>query len=357
MLKKLTLLTFISLLLLSGCSSIQPKEEVSFASWGSITEVKILKNIIKDFEQENPEIKINFIHIPQNYFQKVHLLFASNTPPDVIFINNLYLPLYSKHLLDLSDLEVKSEFYPQAIESLSYDGKLLAIPRDISNLVFYVNTDLTELPQNDWTIQDLLQLSILATKENSWGISFEEDVFWAQPYLAYFGEKFTEDFDASTSNGFNFYKNLREKYKVAPTKSQIGSLTNAQMFLNGKIAFYLSGRWIYPKIKEQATFNWSIVPFPSGKFPLPCDASGWAVSRESKHKESAIKFIRFLSDNKSIEYFSDTGLIVPARIDVSQRLNKKDHNEKVFLEIIPNSKNTYVTKNYKKILDKVNSKF
>ena len=58
--------------------TIQPEKEIiTFSSWGSITEVQILKKVLANFEKENPEIKVNFIHIPQSYFQKIHLLFAS----------------------------------------------------------------------------------------------------------------------------------------------------------------------------------------------------------------------------------------------------------------------------------------
>jgi ABC-type glycerol-3-phosphate transport system substrate-binding protein len=56
------------------------------------------------------------------------------------------------------------------------------------------------------------------------------------------------------------------------------------MFLDEKIMLYLSGRWMYPKIKETANFPWGIVPFPGVS---PADASGWAISKSSKHKDSA----------------------------------------------------------------------
>ena len=64
------------------------KTTIRFSSWGSQTETALLIPLIKQFESENPDIKVEFIHIPQNYFQKLHLLFASNLAPDVVFINN-----------------------------------------------------------------------------------------------------------------------------------------------------------------------------------------------------------------------------------------------------------------------------
>lgn len=351
MLKRLLIL-ITSILFLSGCSK-QTQETLNFTSWGSVTEVKILKQIISDFEKENPNVKVNFIHTPQNYFQKLHLLFASNSAPDVVFINNLYLPIYATQLEDLSNLFNQKDFYPQALESLSYNGKQLAIPRDISNLILYINTDKIDT-KTYANIEELLLTAQKSTTKDSWGIGIEEDIYFIQPYLAYFGEIFNENLDYKSSKGINFYTNLRNKYKVAPINSQIGSSTLAQMFLEQKIAIYLSGRWMYPQIKEKATFNWEITSFPKGIAKFPCDASGWAISKKSKNKEVAIKFVQYLSNENSSEYFAQTGLIVPARVKASEILNNTEHNEKVFLDIIPESKNTFVPINYKKLTDKFN---
>lgn len=349
------LIALLSLFVLCGCSNKYQQNILTFTSWGSITEVKILKQLISNFEKENPSVKINFIHIPQNYFQKLHLLFASNSAPDVLFINNLYLPIYASYLDDLTTLVDKKDYYTQSLDSLSWNNKLLAIPRDVSNLIFYVNTDIVEYNEK-WTMSDLLSIMQKITSDEVYAISFEEDIYWAFPYLAYFGEKFNEKFDYRTSKGFNFYKDLRDKYRVAPTKSQVGSSTQAQMFLDKKIGIYLSGRWMYPKITEKADFNWNIVAFPLGKNPYPCDASGWAISKKSKNKDLAIKFVKYLSDEKSSKYFAQTGLIVPARKDVSQLLNNLYHNEKVFLEVIDNSEKTYIPYNFKKLSDDFNNK-
>ena len=197
----------------------------------------------------------------------------------------------------------------------------------------------------------------VAKNKGLFGIGIEEDVFWILPFLNYYGEVLSEDFNIETSTAFNFYFDLRDKYNFSPTKSQIGSLTLAQMYLDEKLAIYLSGRWMYPKIKESAQFNWEVMSLPIGKNPLPCDASGWAVTKNSKHKEGSLALVKYLSNEKSSDYFAKTGLVVPARVSSSRFLNNELHNEKVFLEVVGTSKKTFLPQNYKKLADKINTKF
>lgn len=331
MLKRILLLLILPIIL-CACEK-NNQEEITFSSWGSVTEVSVLNKIIDDFEQKNPQIKINFIHIPQNYFQKIHLLFASSQAPDVIFINNLYLPLYANKLEDLSSFDTQN-YYPESLNALSYNGKLFAIPRDISNLVFYRNRDLIS-----GTPKNLEELIKIVSKSKQYGISYERDVYFMFPYVMTMEEDIY-----NPDKSLAFYKNLEGKY--APTPAEVGSSTLAQMFLDKKIGLYLSGRWMYPKIKEKADFDWDVITFPG---LVPLDASGWAISKDSPHKESAKKFIEFLSSKESSEYFMNTGLIVPARIDVSKNIDNK-----VFLQAIKNSKTIKIDKNYKRTIDKMN---
>lgn len=367
------------IILLSGCTPKDTRTHLQFSSWGSKSEIEILEPILEEFEKENPEIKIDFMHIPQNYFQKLHLLFASNTAPDVIFINNLYLPIYADagKLEDLTDYNlIDDDFYPKATEALSRNGKIYGIPRDVSNLVIFYNKDIFDkkhlpYPNNNTTISEFLELAQKTTdKENGiYGISFEEDPLFYLPYLMSEGgglladDGQTEILETTPSqSAINFYSDLRNKYHVAPKKSESASLTMAQMFLQGKLAMHLTGRWLVPKYRESAEFDWDIAQFPKGTKGsiVPLDASGWAISKDSKHKTEAAKLIKFLSSKESLEKFSQSGLIVPARKSSANSPSfldgKKPENAKVFLQVINTSKPTPVNRNYNEILDRTKQK-
>ena len=361
--KKIFPILLLCLFLLCGCSNKTKQITIEYASWGSKSEIDILRPILADFEKENPDIKVDFMHIPQNYFQKIHLLFASNTAPDVIFINNQYLPIYANAGL-LEELSQSDEFYPKTLKALSWKGKLYAIPRDVSNLVVFYNKNIFDekhvaYPKNNWTLNEYLETAKKLTSSNIFGTSFDENPLFYLPYIMSNGGGILPDKinTKETQDSINFYADLRKKYHVAPLKSESASATMGQMFLQGKLAMYVSGRWMVPKLREDADFDWDIVKFPSGNSGsiVPLDASGWAVSKSSKHKAEAKKLINYLSSKENSEKFATSGLIVPARKDAANSKyfldGKNPKNSQIFLEIIETSQPTPVTVNYNEILD------
>ncbi|MBR1425430.1 sugar ABC transporter substrate-binding protein [bacterium] len=374
----LVAITFCGLCLFTGLANDYNSNQttVQFASWGSESELKILKPLIENFQKENPQIHVEFLHIPQNYFQKIHLLFASNTAPDVIFINNQYLPVYANAgvLEDLSGYEEEfqfDDFYKKSLESLKWNGKIYAVPRDVSNLIVFYNKNIfnksgIKYPSSDWNFDNFLLTAQKLTDNDVFGVSFEETPLLYLPYLTSNGgwsrddteNYFVKDVLSRPENkfGLDFYANLRKKYHVAPKRDEVASATMAQMFLQERIGMYISGRWMVPKFREEAKFDWDVVEFPKGRKGsiVPMDASGWAIAKASKHKQEAIKLVRYLSGANSSYEFTRSGLIVPARIDISKSAfldGKRPKNAQAFLNIIETSVPTPVTVNYREIID------
>lgn len=374
--KKILFFIFISILsfvvLFFPAVMPQKSDKLVFSSWGSQSEVEILKDLISDFEK-NSGIKVEFLHIPQNYFQKLHLLFASKTEPDVIFINNHYSKMYiNAELLENLTPYFTNDFnnyFDVALGCFSQNGNIYAIPRDLSNLVLYVNKDIfkknnVEYKRKIESLGELVEIAQKLTSENNFGINFEDgQIYWLYYLAANGGSILSDDLSSFTLNSkesisaLNLYSDFVNKYHIAPSKSDIGSMTTAQMFMNGKIAMYLSGRWLTPVFRENITFDWDIIEFPSSlENKVYVDSSGWAVSKNSKKKNEAVKFIKYLSATNSITKFTQTGLILPARIDIAKEFFvrssiSKPENEDIFIEMLRYSKPTPVNVNYQKISD------
>ncbi len=372
--KKIIILLGVLVVLIGIISRFDNTENnsVKFSSWGSQSETKIIKEIINDFENET-NIKVDFIHIPQNYFQKIHLLFASNLEPDVIFLNNHFIKMYIKANL-LEDLtpyfkDNEKSYYKEALKCFEDDGKLYAIPRDISNLVIFINKDLFKKEGINpkihlSSIYEIKELAQKLTTKKSYGINTEEDsLFWLNFLASNGGGAISDDEKSIIINNpksieaLNLYADFSNKYHISPTKAQIGSMTTAQMFINNKLAMYIGGRWMVPKFRETANFDWDIIEFPSsGENKIYIDSSGWALAKNSKNKENAIKFIKYISSEKSIEKLTQSGLIIPADRHCAEKYiykeqKEKPHNSKIFLTSIKNSKPTPVNKNYESIND------
>ncbi len=383
--KKIAAVLFLIVILTSGCRKNDTKNIVKFMSWGSKAEVAIIEPILADFEKQNPDAKVEFIHVPQNYFQKLHLMYASKTEPDVIFINNIYFPVYCnagrlENLSPYFETEIKNKtFFRNATLAFSDNDKLYAIPRDISNMVIYYNKDLFEkyhvqYPERDWTMQNMLETAGQLTKDvdgdgktDIWGISYDTKIVYWLPYLlsnggGILGENGEIIINSPNSiESLQFYSDLANNYHVAPTQMESSARTQAQMFINGQLAMYVGGRWNVPTFRRDVKFEWDVINFPQGSEGsiVSADASGWAISKSSKNKENAIKLIKFLSSKDSIARFTLSGLIVPARFDVAYGrffidTNQSPDQAKIFLDIIDESKPVYFGSNYREIEDILN---
>ena len=364
---------FLVLIIILFMLSFMPKQTnitaIKYATWGSQTEIEILKPLLSEFEKQNPDIKVELLHIPQNYFQKIHLLFASNSAPDVIFINNYYLPFFANaNVLEPYERDLK-EFENKALDALKFENKQYAIPRDISVIVIFRNKNLfkncnVKLTSDIGTMKDFLEISEKFKKCGVFGISFEEKppLFYL-PYLMSEGGGILSD-DAKTNilnsknsqKGLKFYSDLRNKYYVAPTASESANKTMAQMFLQGKMAMHLTGHWLVPKYLEEASFEWDTVTFPKGSSGsvVSLDASGWAISKSSKHKDEAKKLVDFLSSKDSIQKYTQSGLIVPARKDILKGEFANSPYNKAFINAVQTAKPTPVSVDYNELINRLN---
>lgn len=343
--RKFLLLILMSCLLLA----CQPERSraLRFSTWGSPEEMAILNPLIAEFQRAHPEIPVEVMHIPDKYFQKLHTLIAANLAPDVIFMNNIQFPVYASNqaflpldqYLQKSQVLKASDFYPQTLAGFRWQGQLLGIPRDASNMVIFYNQDLFRQagvapPQPDWTLEDMIALASQLTRDQDrdgkpevFGISFQNHFLFWTPYLwSSGGDFFSADRrrsqleQPSALAGIQLHADLRHKYHVAPTAAEAGSSTMSQLFVQGRLAMVLNGRWAVPLYRQNLKFKWDILPFPRGAAGsvVDADASGWVISRQCKQPDQAWKLIEFLASRRAAEAFTRPGLIIPARKDVAQ---------------------------------------
>ena len=270
---------------LNACSvnqEVSQKTTLQLSVWGSQQELKTLRKQLNRFEAQYPNLEVELLHAPESYFQKLHLWVAAGLTPDVMMLNSLSYGLFAQHnvLADLStqlSAEAKQDFFPQALQAFQWKSPQqerpiqAAMPRDVSNLVVYVNRDWLKrkklaVPSETWTWDEALslakQLSEPESKPKKWALSFyrRPPLFWLPFVWSWGGQLINSEGTQLTLDeqkalaGLNFYQSLAHKYHVAPTRKETGGTPMTQLFLQQRVALLISGRWTTPFLNQYAAF-------------------------------------------------------------------------------------------------------
>ncbi|MDQ3461333.1 MAG: sugar ABC transporter substrate-binding protein [Deinococcota bacterium] len=337
------LLTLVAVLALLGSALAQT---ITFATWGGTEDLDIYEELIADFEAANPGVTVTVNHIPSagDYEQNLATLIAAGNAPDVFFINNISMPGFAAQgaFMSLEDRAAEfdlDDFFPGHLDAFRYEGELIVVPRDISNLVLFYNADMfreagLEEPGDGWTREDFLDAARELTIDqdgdgNPDQFGFGFSTFWLfwQPWVwSAGGSFFAEDHSAFTLNegaaleGLEFYAGLRCDENVAPTAAQAADRAAASMFADGDAAMIVDGRWRVAPLNasEAVAFEWDVVQFPAGPAGsvVDADGSGWGISSTSSNPDLAWSFIEHVASPEAMTRFTEAGLIIPARRSV-----------------------------------------
>ena len=335
----------------SGCGKTSGKggpTEVKVTFWGAPEEVDIITHSIEDWQNAHPHIKVVFEHTPYTgYDSKILTRIAGGAAPDIITTEvNYFVTFASKNVLETltpliqNDPEFHvTDFFPQIVDRFTVNGNLYAVPRDVAPFacVFY-NKELFDkaglsYPTDDWTWDDLLRMARALTKKDESGRIIQYGFYgWAwQDFVYGNGGALVDDVkhpkrtligDPKTIQGLQFYADLPNLYRVAPTPTALSNLGMGvdMMFASGRLAMFLSGIWETPLLRNYK-FKWDVAMFPknpSGIRAFGTGGSGYAILRSSKHKQEAWEVIKALTGEKGQARLAERGLAQPARIAVSQ---------------------------------------
>ena len=339
---------FMLIMLTTLLSAGLAQTELEFATWGGPEDVEIYEDLIEQYNADN-DVTVTLNHIPSSgdYEQNLATLIAAGAAPDVFFINNISLPGFAAQdaflpLNEYADEAFLEDFFPANVDAFRYNDNLLAVPRDISNLVLFYNADMfeeagLELPSADWTYEDFLSAAQTLTQDTDDDgevdqFGFGYSTFWLfwQPWVwSNGGNFFSEDFseftldDGAALEGLQFYVDLRcGENSVAPTEEQAAERSASSMFAAGDAAMIVDGRWRVAPLNgsEGADFNWDVAPFPQGPAGsiVDVDGSGWGISSTSDNPDAAWDFIQYVSSAEAQAQWTEAGIIIPSRRSVGE---------------------------------------
>jgi len=322
---------FLVLLMVSNCST--DRTAVTFFTWTPFDEYKVNQELIREFEEKYPGIKVKHMNDSSSQAMvKLQTMFAAGTPPDVMSIHGAYyIPLADKNaLLNLEPLiEADKEFnlsdyYPVLVNICRYKKKLYSLPRYTSVYVMFYNKDLfrqegISFPDSTWTWDDYLKAARALTKDiNNDGVPEQYGCiidFWGArlyPWIwANGGRLFNEQrtrclVDQKPAiDAVQFLVDLQFKYKVTPRVLPQEYKSNPEMFSLGKVGMFMSGAWDIQNLKS-VHVDWDIAPVPKKvRHATILGMENYAIARETRHPEKAWLLFKFLLSAHAQKYMAE----------------------------------------------------
>ncbi|PAE26597.1 extracellular solute-binding protein [Bacillus sp. 7894-2] len=319
--------------LLAGCSSDGADDgKVTLELFSNKSEsIETYKGLIKEFEAENPDIKIK-LDAPPEAETVLKTRLTKNDLPDIMSIagNATYGELARAGVLeDFSGTELAKTVQPSYIDMINRlvgpeeEGTFGLPYATNANAVIYnkakfeehgleVPTTWDEFIASLDKVKAAGDIPIYFTLKDAWtGM-----IAWNSLGANVAGEDFAEKKNAGETSFTDKYDEVADKMA---TLVQYGHKDNMGVaygdgnnaFAAGKSVFYLQGNWAIPEIlKANPEMELGVFPMPVTNDPAQNKlVSGvdvlLAVSKDTEHKEEAMKFAEFMMNKDTAQKYID----------------------------------------------------
>ncbi len=310
--KKLILFGIAIFLILHICISIyiktpNTKTEVVVWTLQMANFSDYINGIIKEYEAQNPNIKIKWIDVPFSEGEKRTLAsILSNNPPDLVNLNPDFSSILAqKGALEEIDENKLSEFNQDVIKSLKYQGKLYAIPWYATSAVTIYNKKLLGNNQIPKTFDELAQISKTIKLQTGAFAYFptitENDTMLK--ILNKYGVGVNNIDSPESIKVFDMYKKLYQQ-KLIPAESITQTHQEAlEKYMSENVVFYQGGANFLSMIKDNAPNvykNTEVAPQIVGKLGQnDFSLMNFIIPIKSKHKKEALDFCLYLTNQKN----------------------------------------------------------
>jgi|GEM_PF-293793 len=310
---------------------------------GNDAEVAALNQVIKDFEAKTGA-KIE-LKTYTDINTQLQADFIAGTAPDVFYVDANVFPFYATLdvMLELDPVEMNADaYYSNLLNAFTTeDGKIYAIPKDMSTLAMYVNTGILE--EVGYTIEDIptsleemvtflpeLQAKLDAKygPQQVTAMTYNQDLARNLHLLERNGASITDADEMATlsSEGvlknFNFIMELI-KTNAYKTPAEIGLGWNGEVFGTGKCVIMEEGNWVYGNlVQNYPDIKFEVLDMPSylGEKSSMTYTVGYAISAASKEQDLAKEWIKYATGDGMVTWCSGAGTL-PSRDDVAKKMN------------------------------------
>jgi multiple sugar transport system substrate-binding protein len=334
----------------TACSS-DDDDALTFFFAANPEEADARLRVVDAFRRKHPEIKVRTLLSGPDALQHVSIYCAGGKCPDVLMAWEFtYSGLAERGvLLDLNTMlahdkmfatELKADSVPSLYQTFSYNGGQYALPEQWSgNYLFYNKTLFAEAGVHpppgrwdaSWSFDEFLDAATALTKRDrsdrvsQWGFvdtwapyysallfGMNNGVPWSDPRMNPTHLNFD---DAAFIEGIQFYADLANRHRVAPTASEAQSMATTDLFTSGHAGMALGGHWRYQTLDRAKDLDFDIAVLPKGPKAHAARSNigttGLAIAASSPRKKQAWEFLKFAAGPVGQAVTAESGLFVP----------------------------------------------
>lgn len=316
-------------------------ETLTIGVWGgNEAEEKSLDQLIANFEETtgaNVEKKVY-----TDYNTQIQADMIGRTAPDAFYVDASMYPFFVEQGT-LSELDPEifsaSSFYETLINTFSTDGTIYAIPKDMSTLAIYLNTDMfekagvspEEFPKT-WEELELWLPEFQAKLDEAYGkgkvtaMSFNGELARNLHLAMRGGAQPVNDDGTANLTDPAVIENLSLLVKLYATgayrtPAELGSGWNGEAFGTGQIAIMDEGNWVYQTLKDSySDIKFTVVEMPTYKDEKGSMmfSVGWAKYAGTQKSDLADEWIKYVTSLEGQQLWVEGTGTLPSRQDVAE---------------------------------------
>ena len=333
----------------TACSS--QDDALTFFFAANPEEADARQRVVDAFQRRHPDIKVRTLLSGPDALQHMSIYCAGGKCPDVLMAWDLtYAGLADRGvLLDLNTMLAQDKTFAAALKAdsigslyktFTFNGGQYAFPEQWSGNYLFYNKKLfaeggVHPPpgrwEQTWSFSQFLDTAKALTKRDrsgrvsqwgyvdSWVASYAAGVFgtnngvpWSSPRMNPTHLNFDND---AFLEGMQFYADLANKHRVAPTASETQSMSTMDLFISGRAAMALGGHWRYQTVDRAEGLDFDITVLPTGPKGRAgrsnIGTTGLAIAASSRRKQQAWEFVKFATGPVGQAVIGESRLFVP----------------------------------------------
>ena len=300
--------------------------------WTEQSQLDVMQELAAAYEATHSVDVV--VESPNNLLDDFLVAAPAGEGPDIaIFAHDRVAELYGAGLLspiNLNDLE--DDFVQTALDAMTINGDLYAMPYAVENLAMFYNTDLVQTPPTTWDELHTQGLALQGTGAVTWGFALSGTTYDAYPLMtANDGYVFGQNPDGSWNTGdlgigstgmIAFGQLAKDWADDGFLNPSIDWQEARDLFKAGEVPWIMAGPWALDQIRDSGV-PYAIHNFPSG-YPF-LGVQGFVINAFSPDQALAASFLTiFLADDYPMTRLYEEGNRPPAYIPVLNTITDPD---------------------------------